>query len=866
MQPRSGLGTAAGGDQRFAPPRHPRVASRARVSGAIEQAVRAHRLTFLGAPSGMGKSVAVSEWARGAQSTVAWLSLSRHDADARRLSSAVVQALQVAISSEESGQWGPLSTIDTDSRDPDALFHAVYDALDERDQPIVLVVDDIHRAQEAAAQSIIGGLLEQSPRCLRLVLIGREPGQLALDRLRLSGDAAVIGFETLRMTADDTMAAAAEFDQPLTLERSRQLAEAVDGWPAAVRLALVSGKTGRAGVRLVRPGDVPGLTDYVEDEVLATLPEGLRSFVLDATTVSVLDVGLAEALTGSPDALRLLEECAARGLFLDRFGEPGPDATYRWHSVFAARCRAVLERSDRAASRRLHLLAAASLASIDPLRAIDEYLAGGDAAAAVQTLREAWGVLLLGPNGDALERICSALPEPWASDPEVLMIRACALDVGGNRSDGQRMFGRVRAAARELQTPDRERIMRTADLATLFLADDHGELMESVRRVRADLERNAPQSALTHAAMLLMVGTTQVHIRVDMDNAVQVLRAADARAAEAGAVTIRQRALGLLAFTLAFRGDFAEAERALSRVDADDPREAHRDSWHRYIGGGANMAAAWMAYWRNDLASSRILCRRVIDSDPGPTSFAGIARHYLGMIAAAIGDSRERADAVELLAGIPRDGAHGVPWPAYRLVSLAAIAAAEGRTERAATIVRRFDHITNIPAAGVMLAEVARRVGAESEAARLLSQLRTTGRAPYVRASMLVTLALMRRAEGDAEEAHDLLERALDLAEPLNAARPFADDVPELRAMLHEHGAWGTRHTAFLAALSTPAKSSSPLSDREREIFGYLRTDLRISDIAAALGVSVNTVKTHTRMIYRKLGVSGRREAVRALR
>ena len=54
-----------------------------------------------------------------------------------------------------------------------------------------------------------------------------------------------------------------------------------------------------------------------------------------------------------------------------------------------------------------------------------------------------------------------------------------------------------------------------------------------------------------------------------------------------------------------------------------------------------------------------------------------------------------------------------------------------------------------------------------------------------------------------------------------------------------------------------------PLTNRERTVMRYLRTVLTTREIAAALSVSINTVKTHQQNIYRKLGASGRRDAVR---
>lgn len=847
------------GDARFAPPAPSRVALRQRVVDAVADAVEHHRVTLVTAPSGMGKTVAVTQWARQTRMPVAWLSLSRHDADAKRLSAGVVLALRGAALRSDDPELAEMLGVDADSRDDAALYAAVSDALTASGEPIALVIDDLHRAKDAVQASIVGALLERAPTSLRIVLISRENRLLPVDRLLLAGDAASIGADVLRLTSDETRLAAEHFGVAMSAEQSERLSREVDGWAAAVRLALVSGEASSATA--LHEG-TPSLTDFIADEVLGVLPAELREFVLAATTTSVLDGALAETLTGRVDASSVLEECVRRGLFLDRYGEPGPSAVYRWHSVFAVRCRAVLERDDSRRARRLHRVAAEALAGSDPLRSIDQWIAGGDVDAAVQVLRDSWVALLLGPNGDALDHACRALAEPWASDPEVLMIRACAIDVGGNRTDGQRLFRRARSLVGELAMPERARAERTADVAGLYLHDSYGELVETITRVRAALDADPPASALARAGLLLLIGVTMVYQRVDIDGGVETLSAARAAAIAIGESTMQRRATGMLAFMLAFRGDFERSRELLADLDAE---EAARDNWQAYIGGAENTAAAWVAFWSNDLDEARTRFRRVIESGAGPTSFAGIARHYLGIIAAVAGDRRERAEAIELLRGIPETELHGVPWPAYRMVSLAMLAAAEGRNDRAAAIITRFERVRNIPAAAVLLAGTARRVLGDADAVALLRQIRETGQAPFVRASSLVTLALVQRDEGNIEDAHELLEHALDLAAPRGIRRPFADDLPELRALLREHGAWGSTHTGFIASLSAPSHTQVALSDREREVFGYLRTDLRLTDIAEQLGLSVNTVKTHTRTIYRKLGVSSRREAVRAI-
>jgi LuxR family maltose regulon positive regulatory protein len=116
------------------------------------------------------------------------------------------------------------------------------------------------------------------------------------------------------------------------------------------------------------------------------------------------------------------------------------------------------------------------------------------------------------------------------------------------------------------------------------------------------------------------------------------------------------------------------------------------------------------------------------------------------------------------------------------------------------------------------------------------------------------------------------LEQALALAEPHGHVRVFLDEGPRMVALLREastRGVAADRSDALLAAAGrrTPVPVRSPLveplSDRELDVLRLLDSDLDGPAMARALFVSVNTLRTHTRNVYAKLGVTSRRAAVR---
>ena len=122
------------------------------------------------------------------------------------------------------------------------------------------------------------------------------------------------------------------------------------------------------------------------------------------------------------------------------------------------------------------------------------------------------------------------------------------------------------------------------------------------------------------------------------------------------------------------------------------------------------------------------------------------------------------------------------------------------------------------------------------------------------------------------EDAHWALERALAAAEPDELWGPFLAAGQDLRDLLKLHLRHGTSHPAAVTLLLGRISSAQlphasawgeQLTDRERVILRYLATNLTNTEIADAEFISVHTAKTHIAHIYRKLGVSNRRSAIR---
>jgi LuxR family maltose regulon positive regulatory protein len=137
--------------------------------------------------------------------------------------------------------------------------------------------------------------------------------------------------------------------------------------------------------------------------------------------------------------------------------------------------------------------------------------------------------------------------------------------------------------------------------------------------------------------------------------------------------------------------------------------------------------------------------------------------------------------------------------------------------------------------------------------------------------------AIARDALGDLAAAGRAVERALDLAELDGALLPFL--LHPASELLSRHARQGTAHAALISRLldlltseqprsasADPARLRTPFSDSESRVLRYLPTNLSVPEIAGELYLSVNTVRTHIRHVYEKLGAHSRTEAVELAR
>ncbi|MET7748725.1 LuxR C-terminal-related transcriptional regulator [Micromonospora sp. NPDC005367] len=192
------------------------------------------------------------------------------------------------------------------------------------------------------------------------------------------------------------------------------------------------------------------------------------------------------------------------------------------------------------------------------------------------------------------------------------------------------------------------------------------------------------------------------------------------------------------------------------------------------------------------------------------------------------------------------------------------------------------DQVEPLAPVAVALARVELRAGDPRAAGRVLPDWTAPAAEQWplpVRLEAGLLDAVLARQGGDERRAGRLLEQVLDLAGPEGVRRVFTRADPAARDLLAAHLDTGTAHWSMVSDLvrgaDEPAERGpvepgstldEPLTERELTILRYLQSILSNVEIASELSLSVNTVKTHVRNIYRKLDATRRREAVRRAR
>lgn len=837
------------------------VVVRARLLRRLDGAVRGP-VTLVSAPAGWGKTTLLSTWARkGQQMPLGWLAVESGDEGARFWA-----YLHAALDPLAEGLPAPPDPME------DGYLIRLADALARLHQPITLVLDDLHRIDDAAVFRDLDFLLRHVDNRLRLVIGSRTDPALPLHRWRLSGDLTEIGTEELSFTPAEAAELLTGHGLTLPAEHVWELHARTEGWAAGLRLAALSLNGHPDPARFVKgfAGDHPDVAAYLDAEVLAGLTADARNALASASIAPQLCDGLLNAVTGRTDGKQLLDEAARLGFVRQLAARP---ASYRCHRLLTDLLRAELSRQRPDEIPDLHRRAAAwHLAHSQPAQALRHALAAGEWGQATDVLRSHWCEIVTHRHGDTGD--VPALPpaEVVRAGPELAL--ACAaerLSCGDGRV-ADRYLDLATQQERQLVGERRHRfalMLAAFRLGRALSGGDSSKIHAAARELTAAVPpvgSDFGARALARAAL----GTVGLATG-DLAAADSELSGAVRDAERAGLSRVVQMSTNRLALVKALRGELRAAEELAAAALAASSNLDGAERTH------ARLALATVAIQRDlpdDAEANLLLAANEPTGEPGVAALAELLRAHL---------LRDRDD----LAGSHRAlraGRESAERAAARrlthefVVCEASLCLARGDTSRALRLMLPL--VEKEPAApyAVALARVHLCAGDPRAAARAVPDWDSPESASWplvVRLEAGLLDAVSARRLGDHRRATRALERVLQLAEPEGHRRVFTRADPPVRELLAAHLDSGTAYWSLVNDLlaacpaesrPVPAAPGEPLTDRELTVLRYLQSILSNVEIASELSLSVNTVKTHVRNIYRKLDATRRRDAVRRAR
>lgn len=867
----------------------PELTARPRLIERLNEG--AHRkLTLISAGAGFGKTILLGTWALQADRPIGWVSLDEQDNDPVRFWMYVLYALHQIQPHAGSSALELLPALPI--IDPETLLTALINDLVNVTDDFSVVLDDYNVIRSEAIHAQMTFLLSNLPPPMHLVIASRTMPPFPLARLRARGELVELRADDLRFTPEEANHFLKNsMKLALSSQDSHTLIQLCEGWIAGLQMsALLAQERGAVGGIIRSPDDVSRyVLDYLAEEVLEQQPRPIQDFLLKTSVLDRMSAALCEVITGTPRAQETLLELEKANLFIVPLDEG--HNWYRYHVLFAEFLRNRLQQVYPDEVQGLHLRASRWYEQHDDKpEAIRHAILASDYERVARLVEQvAAQMFILGKT---------TIVRGWLGElPDSVVDSRVALDIVYTWTyilEGQLEIAAIHLKQIEKRLTDqiREATTHSRTVYRNLLGEVH-----VLRALSARLQEDIPTAVAASQDALKLLGNTNsllaMLVTINLGQSYWLtgdVASASRTFTEALAIDLTARNLHMTWIAVHNLARLAAARGHL-RHAMDMYRQA-RDMLDEFDGlpSGAGILYAGMGellYEWNDLDNARQYLAQDFDITSPIAYPDNLLSHcyYHAMTLQASGDfqgafevlqpavrraQQIRSDRMRaqiegirarlwLLQGDIRaalewvniNGIHPNDEPRYDreadYLTLAMIMLEQDKPEPVIPMLHGF----------IRLAE------SQGRMARVVS--------------MVVLLSAAYYIQGDTEQARVMMRRALILAEPEGYIRTFVDGglmiarilqtleagphlqqyVNRLLAAFQTSGAAPLSRTA-----STPA-TSELLSDREREVLALIARGMSNKAIADELVLSVGTVKSHTKSIFRKLDVHSRTQAIR---
>ncbi|OLP61945.1 hypothetical protein BJF93_07410 [Xaviernesmea oryzae] len=847
----------------MAPPRPSQgVIERPRLTELAHLLVR-HRLVLVHAPAGSGKTTLLAQWHEiltAANVSTVWYSTHDTDRDPLSFTDGLIRALEPLT---QDGGATALSLIDP----PDALAHLI-DLVARRSAQgaLALFIDDYHLAEGRDGGETIHRLLTARLPHFTIVLASRNRPQIAISRLRVSGDVLELPVEDLFFDETETEAFfRAASSVPMSPQESRDMHRYTEGWAAGLRLASLLIGT-MPGAMAVSPpaGSHRAFADYFLEEVMLGLPEAVHGFLTRTSILDALHGDLCNAVTERGDGNEILSFLEEAQLFLVAL--PGAPRWYKYHHLFQEFLQARLYTEDGGTVAELHSRAARwFLENGSPLDAVRHAFLGRQPAWAAELIeRYCLYDYLSHGRFELFSRWMQQLPQDAREERPLLLL----LQVW--RSINLRRFAQAEQTLRTIELAASNETSRMSMIARETGLDISGRL--HLMRALIGAYDGDIAAGLAHIAQLEGRELDQLAFgQVDLDSihSYLALHAGDLELAE----RLTWRANGVYDAMSCHWGAIHSrciaAMVSLARGLMRDAEEVLQDALaiaERHFGAQSYMVAlpsgllGLIAFDQGQLARAEQLLTRAMPVDTA-SDVSGLCER---VVAATIGlarlyDATDRAD--QATAVLMRASRRAYESENFRLELQLALERADRAFRRGypAEGMREWERLRlhlpeaqrRFPKACWMIWDAFHVVEARA-ACEAGQKEAATARLRYMGAAA--------RAQGRSVMAARMEQEFPWMLDDQMAAEKGA--APVLGVFLPSCAPQTSPSAPRRSAIPLRNPAPGGLTQREEEVLDLMRLGLSNGEIAQRLDVNINTVKTHSKSIFSKLGVKSRTQAV----
>ncbi|WP_317928427.1 LuxR C-terminal-related transcriptional regulator [Halioxenophilus sp. WMMB6] len=296
-----------------------------------------HKLTFVHAPAGFGKTTLLYQWRDILQendSCVAWYMLDEGDNDSVTFKEYLVASLELALG--DTGSSSDLGRVQADDiRSPPSFITSIVNELGALEREIVLIIDDFHLVTDSRVIQSVYDLVSYAPPNFHLIIASRALPQFSISNLVVYGHALELNGRALRLNEEEINNYLQDVQGiSLSDEERADILSQTEGWAAGLHMASLAIRQKQPGERVnlnMGQGSL-ALQDFLIEQVLNKQSPEMKSFLLSTAFLPRLNAEICNEVAGVDNANEMLAEASSKGLFV----VPLDGNWYRYHHIFSA--------------------------------------------------------------------------------------------------------------------------------------------------------------------------------------------------------------------------------------------------------------------------------------------------------------------------------------------------------------------------------------------------------------------------------------------------------------------------------------------------------------------------------------------------